>query len=636
MTAYRPAPKQGYLPIVITNTSTLSADDIYVFFTGKYNDPDSGQYVFSLTSNSNPPMGVYTPIYPNNSTFSVNYSYQLSSLPQSVTGVNDYIVYIPFAPSNRFYFSIGSPFYVETDATPNNVANPIYYAFYDPNYSNLYESIEVGFFPEGGSSDPQDIPWTASINTTEVDAFGLPMKIQYNTYDPEDPTAVNILDQPENLPSGFGVGGPTGVTTRDDVLTNVVTTLTNGDKTARTPKVWPRLALPFYSNPYSPSGLVTYLRVLSPKQSLGNAANPPTPGNLTPAHVPAVQPGPTQFFNYNYPAFPPDYLTTNNYGNSKTFANNLLSYYTSGTSLYISTGGMSPTIYQGVTTGTTPNQVITFTGISGPHTGDVSTLSEEDINTFSMYSGSQIMTGGQDADVLGFYLGDAFTVGFVPSTVGTANSGPPPNSAIDITDAVTWEPYYVPLYYIAQYMLTGGPWYDLYAQALHANAVRNQTGGFLNDVGLCYAYDYDDSLGISGTITPTNPTSVTLSPYGSITIGEIDSIVPDPYSDANTYDVTFVFTTGRTLQYSQEGGPYISVTSGQTVSGLTSNRTTPLNIHYTNGQGPTGDHYLTVYLYYQFLQPLVVFNSSTTSIINSTTIVPNSATPTAFTINLSP
>ena len=635
---YNPAPKSGYIPVVITNNTTLPDTDVYVLFEGKYQDPTSDLYFFELTEFTSPPMGVYAPVHPTTTTFSANYSYPLSSLPKSSTGADDYLVYVPTAPSNRFYFSIRSPIYLESDATPNNIASPTYFAFYDPNYNNLFETIEMAFLPEGGSG-VGNIPWTASFNTTEVDAFCLPMRIQYQSYDPATPSTVtSMVQDPNALPSGFGTGGAPGVATRDQILTSVVAKLTSGDLTLNTPKIWPKLAIPFYSNPYAPSGLVTYLKVLSPKQSVGNQANPSQVGGLTVQHLPTVQPGPTQFFNYNYPPFPMNYVQSTTYGSANTFSNNLFSHYTGGTKLYISTGGATPTVYEGVTTGTNPTQVLTFTGISGPHTGQVSTLAQADLNTFDMYSGNQIMTGGLDGDQLGFYFGDTFIVGLLGGSVGTQNGATPPNDPINVTDAVLWEPYYTPLYYTAQYSFSGGPWFDLYGQALHDVAVRNVTGSWLNGVGLCYSYDFDDSLGFSGTITPASTTSAQLNPYASITMGTIDSTIPDPYSDATMYSVTFNFPVdiNHSLEYAQGAGPYTPVTSGTTVPNLVSNSTTQLKLHYTNNQGPTGDHYLVVYLYHQIIQPLVVYNSSTTSIINSTTITPNSATPTSFTIDLLP
>jgi hypothetical protein len=235
-TVYNPAPKQNYIPVVITNNTTLADSDVYVTFLGKYRDALGDDFFFSLTENTSPPMGVYAPIQPGLTTLSSNYSYQLSTLAKSSTGAHDYIVYVPSTPSNRFFFSINSPLYVESDASPNNIAAPNYFAFYDPNYNNLYESAEMAFFPSGGSGNYPNIPWTASLNTTEVDAFGLPIRIQYQSYDPANPsTTTPMVQTPNALPSGFGVGGATGVTTRSEVLTSVVGTLTSGDATGQTP-----------------------------------------------------------------------------------------------------------------------------------------------------------------------------------------------------------------------------------------------------------------------------------------------------------------------------------------------------------------------------------------------------------------
>lgn len=637
-----PAPISGYLPVVISNTTGQPDSQVYVILAGQSTVADSTQYYFQLGAN-----GILTPVAASSTTFSANYSYPLSSLPSSATGPHDYLVYAPSLNGARFYFSIGSPMFLQSDTLttatpPNQIVAPTYFAFYDPNYSNLYESIEVTFFPNGGSGGASSIPWTASVNTTEVDAFGLPIKISYYSYDSAFPSAVTPLVQdPNALPSGFGIGGLAGATTRSTILTNVVNGLTSGDATGDA--VWPRLAIPFYTNPYTASGLQTYLRVLSPKQSLGNAANPVVQGGLTSFHLPAVQPGPTQFKNYNYPPFPSDYLSSTSYGDADSFLTDLFSYYLSShpspKSLYISTGGGNPTVYQGVATGTAPNLILTFTGISGPNTGTTCTLNQSTMNTFKMYSGSQLMSGtgadpSPDATNLGFYFGDAFTVGFLPSAIGTSASTP-----IDITDAVSWQPANIPNYYTPQYSsINGGPWLDLYAKQLHSVAVRNTASSDLNGVGLCYAYDFDDSLGISGTITPSNLTTASSNPYLGITLGAIDTNIPNPYSDQTAYTVVFNLLDPMTtsVQYQQGNGPWISVSNGQSVPGLVSNSTNPLRIQYTNGQGPTGTHEFIVYLYYQFLQPVNNYNSSELSIINTTTIVPNTVPPTQFTINLGP
>ena len=632
-----PAPMNNMLPVVITNNTGLPADQVYVTLAGQQIAGET-QYFFQLDATT----GIYTPVEATENTYSPNYSYLLSGFPNSTTGANDYLAYAPALVGARFYFSIQKPMYLQSD-TPNSITAPAYYPFYDPNYNNLFESLEATFITTPPFPIPSGaITWTASVNTTEVDAFCLPIRISYFSYDPSNPSAVTpMVQDPNALPSGFGVGGLTGSTTRNTILTSLFNGLTSGDLTDVTPKVWPRLAIPFYSDPYAGTGLQTYLRVLSPKQSIGNDPTPLNTGGLTSQHIGAVDGSEiTTFKNYNYPPFPLDYFT-GSYGAPISYANSLFSYYTDGTKLYLSTGGGTPTVYEGVTTGATGSYMLTFTGQTGPNTGQISTIQEaaeypDSINTYKMFSGSQHMEGGLDGVNLGLYFGDAFTVGMLPSSVGTASGTP-----INITDATPdgWEDTNVSNYYVApNSSLSGGPWYSLYAKELHKIAVRNTSSTFLNNYGLCYGYDFDDSLGISGTITPKDTTPNILNPYLGITLGSIDTAIPDPYSDATSYSVTFIFDAegGRTLSYQQGSGPIIPVTSGSSIPGLYSNSTNPLRLFYSNLQGPTGSHEFIIYLKYQFLVPIGTYNSSEVSIINSTSITPDDSPPTSFTVTLLP
>ena len=278
-TGMAPAPKSGMLPVVITNDTGLPANQVYVTLAGQQ-VAGSTEYFFKLDTTS----GNYTPIMADDSTYCPNFSYLLSTLPQASTGANDYLVYTPALAGARFYFSINRPIYLQANS-PNNLAPPTYYAFYDPNYNNLFESVELTFKPTGGGAPPA-IPWTASVNTTEVDAFCLPIRIGYYSYNPSNPNAVTPMTQdPNALPSGFGVGGLSGATTRETILTSVYNGLDSGDQSGANPKVWPRLAIPFYSDPYNKTGFQTYIRILSPKQGLGltalpQAQNPPPAGSV--------------------------------------------------------------------------------------------------------------------------------------------------------------------------------------------------------------------------------------------------------------------------------------------------------------------------------------------------------------------
>jgi len=627
-----PAPKDGYLPVVLTNSSGLNDSEIYVTLIGQQTAANSLQYFFQLGKN-----GVMNPVAGSSSTYSPDFSYQLTEFPRSTTGSHDYLVYAPNLNGARFYFSVGVPMYLQSDtltATTNQIVAPNYFAFYDPNYNTLYDSIEVTYIPRGGGSSPA-IPWTATANTTGVDAFGLPLAISYFSYNPSNPSASTpMIQNPNALPSGFGtIAGASGlVLTREYILASVESGLISGDASGQ--EVWKKLAIPFYTNAYSGSGLVTYLRILSPKQSVGLSAAPVETGGLTIQHINAVNGrNATTFRDYNYPPFPLDYINNGIYSGGTPYTTRLFAHYRGGTKLYLSTGGTSPTVYEGVTTGSAGSYVLTFTGVSGPHTGDVSVLNQTDMNTFDLYSGVQLMSG-TDGAALGHFFCDAFTVGLLPSANGTSLSTP-----INITDAVTWQPANIPNYYVPlNSATTGGPWMDLYAKLLHAVAISNSVSGDLNGVGLCYGYDFDDSLGISGASTPANTTANTLNPYLGIKIGTIDSTIPNPYNDTTAYDVTFTFPVSPTvtLQYQQGNGAWVSVTNGQMYSGLVSNNTTPLRIRYVNNQGPFAYHEFLLYLYYQMMIPVGSFNSSEIGIINASTITPNANPPTSFVVNLLP
>jgi|GEM_PF-3221909 hypothetical protein len=630
-----PAPKKGFLPVLITNDTGFSDNQVYVILEGQQ-IAGGTQYFFSLDKST----GVYTPHIATVSSYSPNYSYRFSELPSSITGSSDRIVYVPDLNGARFYFSINRPIYLASK-TGNAIAAPSYFAFYDPNFNTLFESVELTYTNDFIYKQPPPvIPWTASINTTEVDAFGLPIKIQYYSHNPSNPSKlIPVIQAPNALPSGFGEGGLAGNTTRSAILNSVHSGLSSGDLTGQ--NVWTRLVIPYYSDPYTPSGLQTYLRILSPKQGVGN--DPSTAiqmqGGISIQHLNTVQGtgGVPRFYNSNFPFFPYDYFSSTSFGNSNSFADDLFSYYTGGTDLYISTGGQSPAIYQGSTSGASPNQTITFTLFSGSGPSPL-TIDQGNLNVYKMYSGNQEI--GASPSPIGFYFGDAFTAGILPSTTGTASGTP-----INITDATNggWEDTNVPNYYTPlNNLLPGGPWYSLYAKELHQVAIRTTftapTPNFLSGVGLCYAYDFDDSLGISGTITPKNTTPESDNLYLRITLGKIDTAVPNPFADTNSYDVTFKTPSNtRTLFYRQGNtGPYIQVPfnpSGTTISGLFSNQFTPLYIRYTNNQG-TSDY--IVYLYHQFLVPQGRYSDAEISVINSTTITPDNIPPTSFTINLLP
>ena len=251
-----PAPVTGFFPIVISNGTGQPDDQIY--FLGL---PNSNTQFFAL-SGAFP--GAMTTVPVTTSTFSASsqFSFPLTSLPKSSTGPHDYLIYVPYGSSDRLYFSIGNPLIFLTgsgSATPS-LGN----SFYDPNFNVIYDFAEVTF--QTTAPTPGNIDYTVTLDTTQVDSLALPIKLGFYSYNAANPTAVTPfiggVGTPATNPVGFAVA-------RDTLINNIV----NGMAAASATNTWKNLAIPFYTDPYSPTTPTTYLRVMAPKH--GGAVPPP-------------------------------------------------------------------------------------------------------------------------------------------------------------------------------------------------------------------------------------------------------------------------------------------------------------------------------------------------------------------------
>lgn len=97
-----PAPKTGYLTLVISNQTGQPDNQVYLLGL-----PAGSTQFFTQTGA--PFAGALVAVPITASTFSADpaYSIPLSSLQKCSTGAHDYLVYIPPASSDRMYFSIG-------------------------------------------------------------------------------------------------------------------------------------------------------------------------------------------------------------------------------------------------------------------------------------------------------------------------------------------------------------------------------------------------------------------------------------------------------------------------------------------------------------------------------------------------
>ncbi len=592
--SFPPETRTGYFTVVISNGTGQPDDQVY--FIGL---PNANTQFFTL-SGAFP--GALSTVPITTSTFSASnqFSYPLSSLPKSTTGAHDYLVYVPYSSSDRLYFSIGNPLYFKSSSGSASIS--IGNNFFDPNYNVIYDFAEVTFQP-AVPPGVGDIDWTATIDTTQVDSLALAIKLGFYSYDAGNPTAVTpfigTIGQPSTNPVGFAIS-------RDTLFSNLVTGL-GASSAANT---WSNLALPFHTDPYAPGSPSTYLRVMAPKHG----------GALTQPQA-----------NYTIPQFPSNYLTNN--GNGVNYIGTIFTFYSMGTSLYIQTdaGGGSGEVYKGDVSGS----IFTFVGQTHP-TYTV-TLDLAGLTIENMFSGTPPMTNtgstpAADVPILANYFSSAFVVGLLGVT-GLYDSAMTPLSEANLRTHLqnsggALSPNYYTNNFGAPMSLPG---YNLYAQLLHQNAILPTSPPFSAPyplLGLCYAYDFDDTLGFSSAITPPSTTPISANVYTIITLGTVGAIPTGVFDDPNSYGLTFMFTGTLGYRHGTSGSFVPIPTSPTSVGSYPSTSSDPFQIQYN------GNIY-NVFPKYQFLQPVEAYTSVQDAVIQGVQFIPNSmSAPTGFTIVL--
>ncbi len=195
--AAAPAPLQNYCPVVVVNSTTLPANQLY--FVAHGNDPD-GIPCF-LVPDSN---GVCQYAYPTpeGSPSSAGSSKTLSQLPVA-TGTSQtnpaYLVYMPINSASRAYFSVNKPMYLATALNPAlgvlGVSDSSVTSLTDPNYYTLYQDMEFGLVPSTTSS--QSLLY---LNLSYVDYFCLPMQLTTFSY-PSNAPIINSVSTPSGFPT---------------------------------------------------------------------------------------------------------------------------------------------------------------------------------------------------------------------------------------------------------------------------------------------------------------------------------------------------------------------------------------------------------------------------------------------------
>jgi hypothetical protein len=598
-----PAPVNMYFPLVISNQTGQPDSEVYVLGL-----PNSNTQFFTQTGATF--AGEMNLAGITASTFSADpqYSIPLTSLYQSTTGAHDYIMYVPYSSSDRLYFSIGNPLYIKTDA--GTCSPPIGNSFNDPNYNVIYDFAEISFASES-SPPPGDIDWTVTVDTSQVDSLALSIALGFYSYDSSMPSAVT----PWNAGVGAPATNPVGFSiSRDTLISNIV----NGMASNSASGTWANLALPFYTDPYSPTTPTTYLRVMAPKH--GGAVS---------------QPG----GDYTIPVFPASYLTNN--GHSFNYLDTIFAFYLSSgsESLYIqpNSGGGSGEVYKGVVTGSAGNYVFTFTGQT--HSSYIVTLNESAITIENMFSGTVPMVNGGsapsgDIGVMSDYFSSAFVIGLLGITNLYDSAGAPLTEAnmqshLPVSDGSQT----TPVYYTNNFgsPSTTQPGYNPYAAFLHQNAILPASPPFTTPyptLGLCYGYDFDDTLGFSSAITPPNTTPTSDNVYAIITLAAMSNVPTGVYDDAGSYTLTFNFTQSFGWRQGTSGS-FTTETSPYTTPGaVTSTSSNPFQIQYN------GNIYV-VFPKYQFLQPVAQYTDAQNAVIQGAVFTPSPASaPTSFLIQL--
>ncbi len=525
-----PLPLENYSPVVIVNSTTLNANQVY--FVAHGNDPN-GIPCF-LVPDSNGICSFQYPT-PTGSPSSAGVSVLLSALPTATnTGQTDpaYLVYFPVNSSSRAYFSINLPMYLQTALNPElgilAISDSSVTSLTDPNYYTLYQDFEFGL-PNVDLSNTQ-----LYLNLSYVDYFCIPMHLATYSYPSNTQTSGNI-----SIPSGF----PSNVT-----MASVFSTTNNALSSKQTYPSWANLAIPYYLNPYTGTGTpTTYLRILAAKNSIAlhentvqfqQAAVSPVyfPSNYfqDAAHGPITTPTEKSYMQAVY-----DYYNTTNTGNPFYFE-----IYPAAHEKATYTMQSDPTKAATLTlkfTCATSTISPIYIDLAGTNALSTEKLLSGATWPFTFPNGTSAADDLDYGNEISKCLSGLFTVGHLPYEVATTSDAPFENK-----DTV----FQTLSYYTTPTGYSNGPWFNVYDQVLHQQFVSKgsvSTPPLNSDLGLAYAYDFDDLLNMSGLVNGMvvqdqygNPSvdPEAYQPYTVITLGSLSgTTIPDISEDTYSYPV---------------------------------------------------------------------------------------------------
>lgn len=551
-----PVPVQNYVPAVIVNHTT---EPVYLVLTTL----DSNGIPCFLRPSSSTGICSYEYPHADGTNGSVENSVLLSNLPQaSGTGLNPaYLIYIPVNSSARSYFSIGKPMHLSTTYSPAKaliaINSPAPNSLNDPNIWTPYQDFEFGF----GISDT-DSSTSVYMNMSYVDYFCIPYRLSAKSYQGL------AIDPPI---AGYASGMPAG-STQTSVLTavnNVLNPLVNTQYPYQ--DTWGSLPFQFYPNPYTSSAGGGTVRLLAAKNSTAL-------GRTFSGGIPTIN------------SFPSDYLTNASVGPSDSgiyYMQNLYNYYLASNSNAYSplwtviTPAAGLVEYKVYSDPNTPGQL----NFEAYETDGVTRNSANDtnVNLYTIALGDFLSgnitfaNGFTNANPIGAELGKLLSALFdieqLPLMVATTNLKPFYN-AFDYKALGVNHGGYTDISYFPNPASNGAqPAYNLYDQALHLQELGAGTLPNNPLLGVGYCFDYDDLLGMDGTISGLpiqdkygNPSQVpgAANPYVVMVLGAMNGTIPD-LTDPYYYSVTIgPAADGAQVVFTYNGGSTTATATGTT------------------------------------------------------------------------
>jgi Beta-1,3-glucanase len=458
------APK--FFPLQIKNNAAASDKraKTFILFTGKTIEDRPKNCALTFKRSNGVYIGQLVPIAANSD--ATNFTILLDTMQRSKKS-NTVLLMIPTLQSGRAMVSINNPLCMTT------VHDDAGFAFQEPDISNpddpsfnyLFDKFEYTY----------DTTGTFFINPTAVDFFAIPMHL-------------NTLNG--NKHSGAPIGA-----SRSALLRTISNKLTTGDKTKD--KSWKKCTVT------DPSGK-----------------------NILRIAAPSVAPG----FNLKYLSDPAGF----------NYLNSLISYYKKDTIVidcqeltaktmevferYNKTFQQDPGAYYFTGTIDRSNKFI-FTNQPADSTGapmtvafDMNNVTSQ--NMFAPGSGELSTPNKTVRSIIVKFLTSAFSVGLLPAVNRD-------------TFSKAWFPERSNSFYQLNPLnppqaISGGPWYSLYSEAIHAALGPSM-----------YAFAYDDVLGQDGTLVTNNKDTVriTIGDLGLLTIPTQNCRLPVQTIGASTITV---------------------------------------------------------------------------------------------------